>query len=168
MNTRPLDGTAFIAPFVPCPMDLIPHAFELASIGPEDVLVDLGCGDGRLLQQALTLDPPPAKVIGVELDPFLYEHASKALIKYSDKALVLQQDMFSVDLNSIGATVLVLYLLPAGLQKLDCNLQDFLSLDKNRRVVTIDYQIPGRHPARVVEVSVDSRLTPVKLSLYSR
>lgn len=56
---------------------------------------------------------------------------------------IFKRDMFKVDLT--GASVLVLYLLPAGLKRLAeaQDLENWLAARKERRIVTIDYAIPG-------------------------
>jgi len=41
-----------LAPFVPCAPSRVPHILQAARIGPEDVLYDLGCGDGAILLEA--------------------------------------------------------------------------------------------------------------------
>jgi hypothetical protein len=51
--------------------------------------------------------------------------------------------MFTVDLDALGATVLVLYLLPMGLEKLKVMLEKWLRQSEDRRLVTITYSVPG-------------------------
>jgi hypothetical protein len=78
--------------------------------------------------------------VGVELDPYLAEFARKRL---GESASIIECDMFSVDLNDLGASVLILYLLPLGLGKLSDMLRAWLDSADGRRVVTINYKIPG-------------------------
>jgi 16S rRNA A1518/A1519 N6-dimethyltransferase RsmA/KsgA/DIM1 with predicted DNA glycosylase/AP lyase activity len=100
-------------------------------------------------------------LIGVELDPHLCRHARQRAAEIKSDSVseftVYEQDMFTVDLERLGATVLILYLLPAGLGKLAPQLSQWLHNNKAeaalkhykltdevlRRVVTINYQIPG-------------------------
>lgn len=159
-----MDGTPFIAPFVPCPGEVIPHALEIAEIKADDTVVDLGCGDARILREAIHLQPPPRALIGVELDPHLCKHArqnaAQSLLAINDissprrrrvQFTIYEQDMFTVDLERLGATVLILYLLPAGLAKLSPTLRQWLNskssdgnrrIRERRRIVTINYAIP--------------------------
>ncbi|KAJ1558745.1 hypothetical protein HK096_005797 [Nowakowskiella sp. JEL0078] len=157
VNNRPLDGTEFVAPYVPCASQTIHAALDFAGISEHDVLVDLGCGDGRILSKSLELSRPPKSVIGVELDPHLSRYIRETVILHLGKGeyegnnheliptnlklsedrskqkkfKLLECDMFSVDLgsetpNGLDATVLVLYLLPAGLEKLKPQFREWL------------------------------------------
>src|SRR5512134_3090572 len=42
-------------PFVPTPMDVVDEMLRLAQVGPDDVVYDLGCGDGRIVIRAAEL-----------------------------------------------------------------------------------------------------------------
>ena len=152
-----MDGTDFIAPFVPCSHETARAAIEFANVDSNDILVDLGCGDGRILSEALLSQDAqkrPSRVVGVELDPFLAKHLQDTLIlKFKDENVtIIEGSMFDVDLEKLNATVLILYLLPMGLDRLKPQLHDWLykeHVDSNpnsnsnkRRVVTITYSIP--------------------------
>jgi cyclopropane fatty-acyl-phospholipid synthase-like methyltransferase len=82
---------------------------ELAKVGRDDTVYDLGCGDGRILIAAAR--DYGARGVGIEIDPELVrvarENARKAGV--SDKVEIRQGNMFEVDLS--GATVVALYLL---------------------------------------------------------
>jgi SAM-dependent methyltransferase len=149
VNTAPLDGTPFIAPYVPCPLLLLDSAVEFAAINSDDIMVDLGCGDGRLLGASRRRG---ARVIGIELDPYLFAYTRDA---YASDPLVsvLQCDMFTVNLDALNATVLVLYLLPAGLHKLRDMLTGWMERGSERRVVTIDYAIPDWTPTETRHIA---------------
>jgi 16S rRNA A1518/A1519 N6-dimethyltransferase RsmA/KsgA/DIM1 with predicted DNA glycosylase/AP lyase activity len=79
------------------------------------------------------------RVVGVELDPYLAAFARKRL---GETGVIIECDMFTVNLDAMGATVLILYLLPMGLGKLSGILRSWLNADKTRRIITINYQIP--------------------------
>ncbi|KAL3779067.1 hypothetical protein ACHAW5_005672 [Stephanodiscus triporus] len=71
---QPLDVTSYLAlatlsPWVPCPDAVVRRVLEVANVGPNDVHVDLGCGDGRLCFAAM--DPPfvAKESYGVDVDP---------------------------------------------------------------------------------------------------
>lgn len=139
VNTMPLDGTKFIAPFVKCTNSLARHAISFAKITPDDVILDLGCGDGQLLWTTLR-EVSPRKLIGVELDPFLFERATELRKGCAADVELIHGDMFAFDYDAAGVTVMILYLLPAGLEKLKPKLLSWLS--KGNRVITIRYEIP--------------------------
>jgi hypothetical protein len=144
VNSKPLEGP-FIAPFVPAPYSVIQESFSFAQLSSADVLVDLGCGDARILVAALK--HLPCKCIGIELDPVLVSHINEShqeLIK-NGKLNILCKDMFTVDINVDleNSTIMILYLLPRGLELLRPILHSWLSANpKDRRIVTITYSIP--------------------------
>ncbi|KAI9188629.1 uncharacterized protein BJ171DRAFT_520766 [Polychytrium aggregatum] len=136
VNSRPLDNTQFIAPYVPCSLQVVQAVLRFANIQSSDVLVDLGCGDGRILFAAHESDRPPAFSVGIELDPYLVKHAKeKALqLERQERIAFIEQDMFTVNLDQLEldsgqctATVLILYLLPTGLDKLKPQLHRWLN-----------------------------------------
>lgn len=143
----PLDGTAFLAPYVPVDAKVAEAALSLANLKSDDILCDLGCGDGRLLRQA------PCGCIGVELDPHLIEfiNADQKDDITSGKLRLIEQDFLTVDLIGLGVTCLVLYLLPNALEKLGPNMAAWLLSSSANRIVCIVYQVPGWHPANSIE-----------------
>ena len=70
-------GPRSVAPFVPCASSRIPMVLHAARLGPEDVLWDLGCGDGRLLHQAAV--QYGCRCVGLDIDaPCITEAAERA------------------------------------------------------------------------------------------
>lgn len=98
------------APFVPSTVELTEAMLELAKVTREDVVYDLGSGDGRLVIMAA--QKYGARGVGVEIDPKLVrlsrENARKAGV--ADRVKFIQQDLFRTNLS--GATVVTLYLRP--------------------------------------------------------
>jgi hypothetical protein len=140
VNSQPLENTPFIAPYVPIAPAVCKKAIALAEIQPHDVLLDLGCGDGRILTIALDSDTPPSRAIGVEYDKLLCAH----VLKQHPRFEIIQADMFKVNIIDLKATVMILYLLEAGLGKLKPVLiQWFADLDGAKRILTVGYPIPG-------------------------
>ena len=60
------DGPKSISPFVPCCASRIPTVLRAARLMPDDVLWDLGCGDGRLLHHAA--GQYGCRCVGVDID----------------------------------------------------------------------------------------------------
>ncbi|HKF69073.1 MAG TPA: methyltransferase domain-containing protein, partial [Vicinamibacterales bacterium] len=81
---------------------------KLAKVTADDVVCDLGSGDGRIVIQAAK--KYGAKGVGVELDGELVKEARKNAMKagVSDKVTFLQGDLFKADLSEV--TVVTLYL----------------------------------------------------------
>jgi SAM-dependent methyltransferase len=55
-----------LAPFVPTPMDVVVRMLTLAEVGPDDVVYDLGCGDGRIV--IVAAQQFGARGVGVDID----------------------------------------------------------------------------------------------------
>lgn len=88
VNSQPLDDTPFVAPYVPCTDHIAREALSFAAIvHGKDVLVDLGCGDGRILRiAASSKDAAPRLCVGVELDPYLAQHARESIAPFATVA----------------------------------------------------------------------------------
>jgi Methyltransferase domain len=98
-----------LAPFVTTPQDVIEHMLTLAHVGREDVVYDLGSGDGRIVITAAK--EYGAHGVGIDFDPQLViksrENARKAGVE--DLVEFREQDARTVDVSP--ATVVTLYLL---------------------------------------------------------
>ncbi|KAJ3122890.1 3'-5' exoribonuclease 1 [Physocladia obscura] len=157
VNTIPLSGSEFVAPFVPCSPDVASAALRIAKLSTSDVLCDLGCGDGRILELALQNtdgSAVPLRVVGVELDLHLARHLREKVAPQFkvQRFLVIEANMFEVDLDALGVTVLIVYLLPDALKALKPLLQKWFSGDPNiRRIVTIGYSVPEWTPLYSVQ-----------------
>ena len=107
--------------YVPTSNSVVDAMFKLAAVTADDVVYDLGSGDGRIpIAAARKLG---ARGVGVELDPDLIkksnENARKAGV--SDKVRFIQGDLFQADLSD--ATVVMLYLSPTTNLRLRSKLQ---------------------------------------------
>ena len=118
--------------------DRIGEALRLAGLRPGERLLDLGCGDGRVLLRAA--EDFGAEVQGIELDPGLAETARFVLEAAGVKGTVQERDFESVPLE---ADVVFAFLSPATLQRLRPRLA---ALPSSSRVVTTGYPIPGWLP----------------------
>ena len=94
--------------YVPTSSGVADAMLKLAKVTADDVVCDLGSGDGRIVIQAAK--KYGAKGVGVELDDELVKEARKNAMKagVSDKVTFLQGDLFKADLSQ--ATVVTLYL----------------------------------------------------------
>lgn len=116
----------------------VDEALRLAGLRPGERLLDLGCGDGRVLLRAAEVYG--AEVSGVELDPGLAASARHQLAAAGVAGTVLEADFESVP---IEADVVFAYLSPATLQRLRPRLG---ALPSHVRVVTTGYPVPGWLP----------------------
>jgi len=58
------------APWVPTPMSMVHEMLTMAEVGPDDLVYDLGCGDGRIIVTAARRYG--ARAVGIELDPLRF------------------------------------------------------------------------------------------------
>ena len=105
-----------LAPFVPTPQDVVDRMLELAGVTAEDVVYDLGCGDGRIVVTAA--ERFGARGVGVDIDPQRIAEANANAERAGVGHLVtfIEQDAMTVDLSE--ATVVTLYLLSSSNLKL--------------------------------------------------
>ncbi len=96
-------------PYVPTPMRVVERMLDLADVGREDFLIDLGSGDGRI---AIAAARRGARALGVDIDPMRTDeaHAAARLAGLETRARSRRQDLFATPLRD--ATVVTMYLLP--------------------------------------------------------
>jgi cyclopropane fatty-acyl-phospholipid synthase-like methyltransferase len=97
--------------FVPTPQEVVDAMLKLGKVGPNDVLYDLGSGDGRIpITAARTIG---ARAVGIDIDPQRIQeaNANARAAGVTDKVRFLNQDLFETDISQ--ATVVTLYLLPS-------------------------------------------------------
>jgi SAM-dependent methyltransferase len=139
-------------PFVVTPDNVTLAMLELARVGPNDYVIDLGSGDGRIV--IVAAQRFGARGLGVEIVPELVkksrESANNAGV--AKRAEFLEQDLFKTDLSP--ATVVTLYLLP------DVNLQlrpSILALRPGTRVVSHDWDMGDWKPDHTISVAAPDK-----------
>ena len=97
-------------PYVPTPQEVVDRMLALAKVGKNDVLYDLGCGDGRIVVTAAK--QLGARGTGIDIDPVRIAEAQDNARKAGvDKQVSFRVgDLFQADLSD--ASVVTLYLLP--------------------------------------------------------
>lgn len=105
-----------LAPFVPTPQDVVDRMLELVNVTADDVVYDLGCGDGRIVITAA--ERYGARGVGVDIDPLRVAESREnaRLAGVSHLVEFREQDAMTVDVSD--ATVVTLYLLSSSLMKL--------------------------------------------------
>jgi SAM-dependent methyltransferase len=95
--------------YEPTPPEIVDVMLELAGVGRDDTLYDLGSGDGRIVIAAAKRG---ARAVGIEIDGELVERARRNASEagVEQRAKFLRQDLFAADFRN--ATVVTLYLLP--------------------------------------------------------
>jgi ribosomal protein L11 methylase PrmA len=136
-------------PYVPTPQDVVEKMLELAQVTKDDVVYDLGCGDGRIVVTAAK--KYGAKGVGVDLDPERVKDSLANVKKAGVEKLVTirEGDVLKTDVSN--ATVVCLYLLPNVNLQLRPILQK--QLKPGARIVCHDFDMGDWKPVKTVEVS---------------
>ena len=126
---------------MPTPPEVVSRMLALAAVGPNDYLIDLGSGDGRLVREAARAG---AQAFGVEHDPELVARSRELARREGvhEKASFLQQDLFQTELSD--ATVVTMYLLPAVNLQLRPRL--LAQLKPGSRIVSHDFDMDDWAP----------------------
>lgn len=105
------------APYVAMEQPVVERILQLAKLEDEDILYDLGSGDGRIsITAALTYH---CRSVGIEIDKlrFLYSQYQRFILRLSDKVTFINQNIFDVNLSQ--ATVCIIYLTEQANQALE-------------------------------------------------
>jgi precorrin-6B methylase 2 len=133
--------------YVPTPNDVVDRMLELANVQKDDLLYDLGCGDGRIVVTAAKRFG--CKAVGYDIDPKRIKESLENVAKNNVGHLVTieQKDIFTLDLSK--ANVITLYLLPSLNVKLIPQLK---KLRVGSRIVSHDFRMKGVKPDKVVNL----------------
>jgi precorrin-6B methylase 2 len=134
--------------FVPTPPEVVDKMLELAEVKKDDVVYDLGCGNGIIVVTAAK--KYGCKAVGYDIDPQRVKESLENVKKNNVEKLVKieQKDIFTLDLS--GASVITLYLLPSLNVKLIPQLE---KLKPGSRIVSHDFDMKGVKPKKVVKVT---------------
>lgn len=105
-----------LAPFVPTPQDVVERMLQLANVTKDDVVYDLGSGDGRLVITAAK--KYGARGVGVDIDPDRVEESRANAKREGVEHLVRFEQRDALDTDVSQATVVTLYLLSSSNMKL--------------------------------------------------
>ena len=138
-------------PFVVTPDNVTSAMVQLANIGPEDYVIDLGSGDGRIVIAAAKRG---ARGLGIEIVPDLVaqSRANARAAGVANRAFFREQDLFKTDLSP--ASVITMYLLP------EVNLQlrpKILQLRPGTRIVSHDWDMGEWQPDKSLTVDAPDK-----------
>lgn len=141
-STRPDIG------YIPTPHDAVEAMLDLAQVGANDLLYDLGCGDGRLLIRAA--QHRCTRGVGIDVDPERIAQAQGniELAGLTDYITLCQENLYESDIRS--ATVVALYLLPHLNLRLRPRLWE--QLRSGTRVVSHQFDMGDWVPTRTVKL----------------
>ncbi len=122
--------------WVPTPAELVEKMLDMAKVTPQDIVMDLGSGDGRNIIAAAKRG---ATSIGVEFNPDMVALSNRLAKEagVAGKATFIEGDMFTADISK--ASVMALFLLPDNLTKLR---DKFYNLRPGSRLVLNTFAIP--------------------------
>jgi len=135
--------------YVPTEQVVVEKMLQMAKVKKDDVVFDLGCGDGRIVVTAAK--KYGSKGVGVDIDPARIKDSLETMRKAEVTAELVdirQGDALKVkDLER--ASVIMLYMLPEFMEKLEPQMK--ARLKPGTRIVAHDYPFPNMEPDEVVE-----------------
>ncbi len=136
--------------FVPTPQHVVDKMLELAEVKKDDVIYDLGCGDGRIVVTAAKKFG--CKGVGYDISPqrVMESRANVEENNVGHLVTIEQEDIFTLDLSK--ANVITLYLLPGLNVKLIPQLE---KLKPGSRIVSHDFDMRGVTPDKVIQIEDD-------------
>ena len=143
------DENDWRVPFITTPGDVVERMLELAGTKADDLVADLGSGDGRIVIAAAR--KYGARGLGIELDAKLVdvsrENARKAGV--ADRVSFVQGDVLEADFSK--ASVVTVYLLPNLISQLEPRL---LKLKPGTRIVSHSFRMESWRPDRSLTLPV--------------
>jgi SAM-dependent methyltransferase len=149
-------------PFVPTPEKVVAEMLKMAQVGKNDVLYDLGCGDGRIVITAAK--EFGCRGVGIDIDPRRIRESQKNAAKagVSDRVQFFQMDLFEADISE--ATVVTLYLLSEVNLRLRPKL--LRELQPGTRVVSHEFSMGDWEPDASSSVKTGDAKDPQVLDYW--
>jgi hypothetical protein len=134
--------------WLPTPKELVDNMLSMAQVNEQDLLYDLGAGDGVIAITAAKKHG--ARAVGIEYNPKLAAFAQQKVLEagVQDKVRIVHGDIFQTDFSQ--ATVLTLYLLP------EINYQlrpTILKMKPGTRVVSHDFDMVEWEPDAITQTA---------------
>ena len=135
-------------PFVRTPPEVVDAMVDLAELKPNEVVYDLGCGDGRLVIAAMKRDET-LRGVGIDIEPERITEATAAAEEAGVAARIrfVRNDLFREDFRP--ADVILMYLMTSVNERL---IPQFERLKPGSRIVSHAFKIPGIRPTKVIDV----------------
>lgn len=153
-----------LAPYIPTPDAVVMRMLEAGHVKPDDVVYDLGSGDGRIVIMAA--EKFHATAVGIELDKELYRESMDKIqsLRLQKTARIVNGDILQQDYSS--ADLITVYLLPLSNDKVRPILDK--QLKKGARVVAHDFEFKDWKPEKVEPIEDDGEGRSHTLYLYRR
>jgi SAM-dependent methyltransferase len=151
--------SGYAAAYRPTPDHVVEAMLKIAAVGKDDVVYDLGSGDGRVVIAAAR--DFGARGVGIEIDPWLVARSLRAADEagVAERTRFTRQDLFATDLSQ--ATVITLYLS----KEMNARLRPKLlrELRPGTRIVSHRHDLGNWRPERQIAVRVEGVEHPVYL-----
>jgi SAM-dependent methyltransferase len=156
LNRAPAQQKEPEVPYVSTPDEVVAEMLRIASVGKDDVVYDLGCGDGRIVIKAAKMYG--CRGVGIDIDPERIRESRENAIKagVSDKVQFIQMDLFEADIRE--ASVVTLYLLSEVNLRLRPKL--FRELSPGSRVVSHEFGMGKWEPEATSLVKAENYKDP--------
>jgi len=154
-----------LAPFVPTPQTVVAKMLEMAQTDKDDIIYDIGCGDGRIV--IFAAQQYGAHGVGIDIDPERIKESRANAKEAGVEKLVkfLLRDATKTDISE--ATIVTLYLLPESNELLRPKFER--ELKPGTFVVSHNYVVPGWEAKEVDLATVtDEQGTEHSVYLYKR
>jgi SAM-dependent methyltransferase len=150
LDSSPAHRVPNDTPYIPTPAPIVDEMIRVADLSQDDVVYDLGCGDGRILIAAAK--QAGCHAVGFDIDPDLVQQARENARASGVDSLVTveQRDVLTVDLSE--ASVVMIYLLPWIMEEL---IPQFDEMEPGSRIVAHDFRIAGCKPDETIEIRSD-------------
>ena len=135
--------------YVPTPEEVVDAMLQVAKVTKNDIVYDLGTGDGRI--PVMAAKKYGARGVGIDIDPQRIKEANENVTKngVGDRVRIIQGDLFETNISE--ATVVTLYLLPSLNQKLIPKLTK--ELKPGTRIVSHAFDMGDWKPEQELDVN---------------
>jgi predicted RNA methylase len=136
-----------LGPQIPTPQFVVERMLEAGHVTADDLVYDLGSGDGRIVITAV--QKYGARAVGIEIMPDLCRKARERIqiLGFGERARIIEGSALRVDLTP--ATLVTMFFMTTSNERLRPALE---KLRAGTRVVSNEFPIRGWHPADVVHV----------------
>ena len=147
---------------VPTPHDVVAKMLEVAKVTKDDMVYDLGCGDGRIVIAAAK--SYGCRAVGYDINPRMVREAKANIQSHGleDLVRIKQEDIFKLDLRP--ANVITLYLLPEMNDRLVPQLRQ---MKEGSRVVCHEFPIDGFQYDKMLTLKSKFDGVPRDIYLYN-
>ncbi|KAL7717520.1 Methyltransferase domain-containing protein [Entamoeba marina] len=138
-----------LIPFISSPPQMCLNVVEMLHVKETETVIDLGCGDGRIVFAAV--ENINCKGIGVDINEDLIQGCNEEAIKkgITDKVMFKVDDFTREDFNFYDCNCICFYFIPKVLKMLEEKIKNYVRSNPNKRVVSICFPFRNWLPSKV-------------------